>query len=541
MKSESIPVTLEWRSIELNVQTAAGPKAILRGLTGHASPGDLVGIMGPSGAGKTSLLNVLAQRTPGAPGGQVLLNGEPWRENYLSILAYMPQDEMFLAELTPREHLTFMAQLRMHGRETAEQAQRVEQVLREMKLTGVANSLIGAPQADGGLSRNERKRLNFATETLTEPSLLYVDEPTTGLDSVMAKNVVEQLKLMASGSAEHPAKRTVLATIHQPSAEIFKLFDKLYFIVDGRLAYFGPTAAVPAYFSAMGYDMPPTAASVPDFVMELCVDPSHRSAAAVRRKELCEKFMTAEVPAPRSAASDAALAQVDAVAAAPTSTQFGILMARDLLMRRRTPILTKAIIVRNGVLATLLGLLLLRLDMSQTYVYSLTGSIFFGVASCVMPTSIGHISTLPFQLPVVIREVRANSYSVKAYFAAKFLGDIPVDFIGCTLFATLLNFLTGMAHDDPVVWLKCVGIFFCATLIGNAIGQWGAIVAPSDNPFVGLIFVLLLVIPQFLFCGVMILIDQIPVWWRWMAEVSVFRYFLELAMSAQVNCRSRAR
>jgi ABC-type multidrug transport system ATPase subunit len=70
--------------------------------------------MGPSGAGKTSLLNSLAQRNAGF-GGEVRLNGEPWRESFFSVLAYMPQDEMFLHELTPREHLGFMAQLRLHA------------------------------------------------------------------------------------------------------------------------------------------------------------------------------------------------------------------------------------------------------------------------------------------------------------------------------------------------------------------------------------------------------------------------------------------
>jgi len=69
--------------------------------------------MGPSGAGKTSLLNSLAQRNASF-GGNVLLNGEPWRDAFFSVLAYMPQDEMFLYELTPREHLSYMAQLRLH-------------------------------------------------------------------------------------------------------------------------------------------------------------------------------------------------------------------------------------------------------------------------------------------------------------------------------------------------------------------------------------------------------------------------------------------
>lgn len=171
--------------------------------------------MGPSGAGKTSLLNCLAQRTPGF-GGQVLLNGVNWRPEFFSVLAYMPQDEMFLGALTPREHLRFMARLRLHGTASeAVQQRRVEKVIGEMKLDGVADLVIGDQSREGGLSRNERKRLNFATETLTEPSLLYVDEPTTGLDSVMAAAVVKQLKLMAAGTTEQPRHRTVLATIHQ--------------------------------------------------------------------------------------------------------------------------------------------------------------------------------------------------------------------------------------------------------------------------------------------------------------------------------------
>lgn len=79
-----------------------------------------VAIMGPSGAGKTSLLNSLAQRNANF-GGEVLLNGEPWREAFFSVLAYMPQDEMFLHELTPREHLSYMAQLRVHQKSLAVQ------------------------------------------------------------------------------------------------------------------------------------------------------------------------------------------------------------------------------------------------------------------------------------------------------------------------------------------------------------------------------------------------------------------------------------
>lgn len=150
--------------------------------------------------------------------------------------------------------------------------------------------------------------------------------------------------------------------------------------------------------------------------------------------------------------------------------------------------------------------------MDQTYVYTITGSIFFGVASQIMPTAIGHISTLPLQLPIVIREVRSNGYSVAPFFAVKFVADIPIDAVGATIFSTLLSFMSGMSNDSGTVWLEFTAIYFAATVVGNAIGQWGAIIAPASAPFVGLIAVLVNVIPQFLFCGVLILLNQIPVW-----------------------------
>ena len=530
---ESIPVTIEWRNLTLHAQTPAGPKAILRGLTGHASPGELVAIMGPSGAGKTTLLNCLAQRAPGY-GGEVLLNGVPWRENFFSILAYMPQDEMFLGELTPREHLTFMSKFRLHGLSEGPQAARVATVIGEMQLEGVADKLIGDPNSEAGLTRNERKRLNFATETLTEPSLLYVDEPTTGLDSVMAASVVKQLKAMACGTTARPFARTVLATIHQPSLEIFKLFDKLYFVVDGRAAYFGPTVSqdLSAYFGKLGHPMP--AGSAPsDFIMELVVDPANRSEASMRRKEICDRFATLEEVGALSANSNDALTKVGAVVAAPGWVQFKLLCQRDLVMRKRTPVLTKAILGRNVILGLLLGLCLFRINMSQTKVYSITGALFFGTVTMIMPAAVGHISTLPLQLPCVVREVRSNGYSAYAYFATKFVSDIPIDVIGAVIFSVLIFFLTGLANDSVEVWLKMLAVYIAANFLGNSIGQWAAILAPPGVPFVGLVATLLLIIPQFLFAGVLINLEQIPVWWSWMSEVSVFRYFLELVMTIQ--------
>ena len=127
-----------------------------------------------------------------------------------SYIAHMHQDERFLPELTVREHLLYQVQLRM-GLGRAERTQRVDAVLAELGLDKIATQIIGDRHGEAGhhISKNERKRLNFASELLTDPVLLFVDEPTTGLDSYMAESVVRTLTELATG----PRRCTIVATI----------------------------------------------------------------------------------------------------------------------------------------------------------------------------------------------------------------------------------------------------------------------------------------------------------------------------------------
>lgn len=143
----------------------------------------------------------------------------------------------------------------------------VDKILDELGLTKCANTRIG--HSGAGISGGERKRLSFATEMLIDPSVLIVDEPTSGLDSAMAESVVEKLKTLATGSGSK--KRTVVMTIHQPSAELFKLIDKLLIIVDGKVGYFGPAKAAVGYFSDTLGDLGtcPENSNPPDFFMRL--------------------------------------------------------------------------------------------------------------------------------------------------------------------------------------------------------------------------------------------------------------------------------
>lgn len=228
--------------------------------------------MGSSGAGKTSLLNLLAGRITTSKGakatGSVRLNGEPRDYNKFSKLAaYVLQDDDMFAELTVEEQLTYAALLRLPSHMPREKKlMRVQKVIQELGLGKVKNTQIGN-QIVRGISGGEKKRVNIGTELVTDPSLLFLDEPTTGLDSFNALNVMTSLRHLASNG------RTVVSTIHQPRSSIFALFDQLCLLSEGRVMYFGPAKDAVPYFAALSFKSPAQFNPADFFLDLLSVDP----------------------------------------------------------------------------------------------------------------------------------------------------------------------------------------------------------------------------------------------------------------------------
>lgn len=230
-------------------------QTLVDNVSGSAQPGKLTVIMGPSGAGKTTLLNCLANRTT-ATKGQVLVNGEPWRQSLTKLSAYVEQESLMFPLLTIEEYLTVSAYLRIKEPLTDEQrAQRVETVMQDLDLTKNRDTLIGGAAARiTGLSGGEMKRTQFAAEVLTNPSIIFCDEPTSGLDSFMAAAIVKHLRTM---STEGGFRRTVVATIHQPSSQVFGLFDELIVMAQGRVAFSASAAEAVTHFDSLGFPVPP--------------------------------------------------------------------------------------------------------------------------------------------------------------------------------------------------------------------------------------------------------------------------------------------
>lgn len=174
---------LEWNVAEYKVKLRkGGKKTILQNVVGRAEAGTFNAILGPSGCGKTSLLDCLALRNTSFTGA-LRLDGQPLTSKYFLHTGYVHQKELLFSHLTAREHLTFHSVTRLSREHTMEEClARVEAVLQEVDIVKVGDSQIGGGELymTKGLSGGERKRLNIATELLADPSILLLDEPTSG-------------------------------------------------------------------------------------------------------------------------------------------------------------------------------------------------------------------------------------------------------------------------------------------------------------------------------------------------------------------------
>ena len=219
----------------------------LRKISFSEEQGKLVGIMGASGAGKTTLLNVLSgieRPTEGA----VLINGidlHSQREDLKGIIGFIPQDDLLIEELTVFENLYYNAKLCFKDKSDVEIRELVEKTLLNLGLIDQKDLKVGSP-LNKMISGGQRKRLNIALELIREPSILFVDEPTSGLSSRDSENVMDLLRELALKG------KLVFVVIHQPSSDIYKMFDNMLILdTGGYLIYQGNPVEAVMYFKRL--------------------------------------------------------------------------------------------------------------------------------------------------------------------------------------------------------------------------------------------------------------------------------------------------
>lgn len=243
-KKKQIPgdITLSIKNLSFKVKD----KVIVDDISLTIFPGEFVGLIGPSGAGKTSLM-LMMNGTIKPTSGDVFINSQSLFSNFDSFkgqIGYVPQDDIIHRELTVEESLKFSARLRFTNYTKTEIQTQVDNVIKILNLADVKDTLIGSPEKKG-ISGGQRKRVNLAQELLTEPHILFLDEPTSGLDPKTDLDVMKMLKSIADKG------KIVVLTTHNITEENFNILTHLIILTTGgRLAYFGPANEAVNYFQA---------------------------------------------------------------------------------------------------------------------------------------------------------------------------------------------------------------------------------------------------------------------------------------------------
>ncbi|KAJ3907169.1 P-loop containing nucleoside triphosphate hydrolase protein [Lentinula edodes] len=458
---------------------------ILHAVTTRFEAGSVNVIMGPSGSGKSSLLNLMALRFKSTPltrynsSGTLLLNGfQPDESELRSLCSYVTQDDnSLLPYLTVREMLRFAAGLRLPGSMTMkEKNSRAEEVIRMMGLSNCADCLIGSEFVKG-ISGGEKRRVSIAVQVLTEPRILIADEPTSGLDAFTASSILDVLNGLAAEG------RTVIITIHQSRSELFPQFGNLLLLAKGgRVAYSGKASLMMAYFGRLGYQCPSNC-NPSDWALDLVsVDLRDEKAEAASRLKV-EEILDAYEPNPSAGielnmSDESKQRQYRPLPPnlvrlkkepAPFYVAFPILIRRGLINFQRQPSLG---IARIGqVLGLGLVQALFFAPLKRDYIAASVNIV--GAVQEILPLyfvgMLQNVALYPIERDVFYKEHDDGAYSVEAFFAAYVCLEVPFEIVSALLYSLLGDIAINLKRTIPMYFIIALNCF-CIVSCGESLG-----------------------------------------------------------------------
>ncbi|KAL2232271.1 ABC transporter G family member 22 [Sesamum indicum] len=526
-------------------------KSILQGVSGSVCPGEVLALMGPSGGGKTTLLNVLSGRVKNS-GGTITYNDQLYTTSLKHRIGFVLQDDIAFPHLTVRETLTYSALLRLPNTLSREQKKaRAMSVISELGLERCQNTMIGGTFVRG-VSGGERKRVCIGNEILLNPSLLFLDEPTSGLDSTTALRIIQMLRNIAQ------AGKTVVTTIHQPSSRLFSKFDKLILLSNGCSLYFGKASEAMLYFSSIGCS-PLTAMTPAEFLIDLAngniKDKSIPS-------ELEDKFLPGGEcfeckdggPSPVDVheyllgAYELRASNMEKIRigrpviitqnrrsaeewGATWSAQFSILFQRGL-KERRHEYLSTVRVVQVISTAVIVGLLWWNSDASSTMrVQDQAGLLFFISVFWAFFPVFTAIFTFPQERTMLAKERSVGMYKLSAYLIARNTSDLPLDLLLPIVFLTIIYFMVGLKLTLPAFFLTLLSIFLsiiAAQGLGLAIGA--AFMDVKKATTLASITVMAFMLSGGFF------IKKVPRFMSWIRYVSLNYHTYRLLLKVQYSC-----
>lgn len=458
---------------ELNIwaQTAEGKpcrkrvvhKLILNSVACTFEAGTATAILGSSGSGKTTLLNYISSRMEDGvlkSNGSLYING-----NSVSSIrpikrrtGYVTQFDVVYAELTPREQLLYSAKLA--GVDNPEN--KVDNIIQALGLESCANTWVGN-DLQRGISGGERKRTAVGIELITDPSLLFMDEPTTGLDSKSALDIAFMIKKLAQNG------RTIVSTIHSPSAEILEQFDKVVCLCKGEIVYYGPPSKLSSHFADVGFPAPPLT-NPADHLMAIIHEDDIRIQALKEGKEVADEevktlfkkridhFVTTcrsssivaqpvtDQPEPFARVKEERITNTNAV------KNFLLVLQRCLILYFRNPQQLQVKIIQHLGFAAFAIILLHNTISPETNTLQAImdrGGMAFNLGPTMCFAGVfANLYTFIPALPVFKRESQNKLYGPLTFYLTHSLFEVPFQILLTLLYQVIVFWVVNIRQDD---------------------------------------------------------------------------------------------
>ncbi|KAI3790224.1 hypothetical protein L2E82_03108 [Cichorium intybus] len=494
---------------------------LLVNVTGAFRPGVLTALVGVSGAGKTTLMDVLAGRkTGGVIEGSIHISGYPKsQETFARVAGYCEQNDIHSPCLTVLESLLFSAWLRLPSDvDSKTQKVFVEEVMELVELTPLKGALVGLPGVDG-LSTEQRKRLTIAVELVANPSIVFMDEPTSGLDARSAAIVMRTVRNIVNTG------RTIVCTIHQPSIDIFEAFDELLFMKrGGQLIYAGPlgprSCKLVEYFEAIegvqkikaGHNPATWMLEVTSLAEEarLGIDFAQvyrQSKLFIRNRDLVERLKK-----PRN---DSKELHFPSKYSRSYTDQFATCFWKQYLSYWRNPQYTAVRFFYTSIISLMLGTICWKFGSkreTQQDIFNALGSMYIAVLFIGITNATAVQPVVSVERFVSYRERAAGMYSALPFAFAQGAIEFPYVLAQALIYSTIFYSLAAFEWSTwKFIWYMY--FMYLTMLYFTFYGMMTTAVTPNHN--VAAIIAAPFYMFWNLFSGFMIPHKRIPIWWRW--------------------------
>lgn len=522
-----------WQHINYTVPIPGNEvRQLLSDVSGYVAPGKLTALMGESGAGKTTLLNVLAQRVDvGVVTGDKFVNGQALPADFQSQSGYCQQMDTHVPTATVREALLFSANLRQpKSVPLSEKEAYVEECLKMCGLERYANASVGS------LSTEHKKRTTIGVELAAKPKLLlFLDEPTSGLDSQSAWAIILFLRKLAdSGQA-------ILCTIHQPSAELFQVFDRMLLLQKGgRTVYFGDlgTNAITLidYFERQGARRCKADENPAEYMLDVIGAGATATSgenwhelwqASIESKRVQQEIETIHI---EGRSRPAVEASIRTEFATPWLYQTTQLLKRDAQAHWRNPTYLMAKLILNTVGGLFIGFTFFHSKDSQQGTQNKLFSIFMATILSVPLSNQLQVPFIAMRTVYETRERPSRMYGWTALVTSQVFAAIPWNICGSTLLFLTWFWTVGYESSRAGYTYLMLGVIF--PLYYTTIGQAIAAMSPSAEVAALLFSVLFSFV--IIFNGVLQPFSNLG-WWRWMHRLSPYTYLIEGLMGQAIG------